>query len=82
MRIDTYLFEFGIAKSRTAAQAMITDGRVFFDGKAVKKSSFSLFILFSTIILPHARFLVKHTYLPIRETILTYVFLKKRTNQA
>ena len=42
MRIDTYLFEFGIAKSRTAAQAMITEGRVFFDGKAVKKSSFSL----------------------------------------
>ena len=35
MRIDTYLFEFGIAKSRTAAQAMITEGRVVFDGKEI-----------------------------------------------
>ena len=42
MRIDLYLFTSGHAKSRTAAQAMIAEGRVFFDGVPVKKASFDL----------------------------------------
>ena len=42
MRIDAYLFQSGIAKSRTAAQAMIAEGRVFFDAMPIKKPSFSL----------------------------------------
>ncbi len=42
MRIDAYLFQTGIAKSRTAAQAMIAEGRVLFDSKPIKKPSFLL----------------------------------------
>ena len=42
MRIDTYLYAAGLAKSRTAAQAMIADGRVFYLGKEIRKPSFEL----------------------------------------
>ena len=42
MRIDAYLFAAGIAKSRTAAQTMIAEGRVLFDAKPIKKPSFLL----------------------------------------
>ena len=42
MRIDAYLFAAGKAKSRTAAQAMIEEGRVYFHNQLVKKSSFDI----------------------------------------
>ena len=42
MRIDSYLHTVGIAKSRTAAQMMISEGRVLFQGKIVTKTSFDV----------------------------------------
>lgn len=42
MRIDSYLFLIGEAKSRTAAQTLIEEGKVFYEGKQVKKPSLLL----------------------------------------
>ena len=42
MRIDRHLFEKGLAKSRTRASAMITEGIVFVNGVCVTKSSFEV----------------------------------------
>ena len=42
MRIDAYLSNSGISKSRTAARDMIEEGRILFDGVPVKKPSFQL----------------------------------------
>lgn len=42
MRIDLYLFTSGKAKSRTAAQSMIAEERVFLNGLPIKKASFDL----------------------------------------
>ena len=42
MRIDRYLFEKGLAKSRTRASAMISEGCVTVNGIHVKKPSFDV----------------------------------------
>ncbi len=42
MRIDMYLFTSGKAKSRTAAQTMIAEERVYLNGSPIKKASFDL----------------------------------------
>ena len=39
MRIDVYMTENGLAESRSRAQAMISEGFVLLNGKAVKKPS-------------------------------------------
>ena len=42
MRLDLYLYEKSLAFSRTNAKALITEGKVFIDGKAVTKPSFDV----------------------------------------
>ena len=42
MRIDVYLFENGIAESRSKAQDMIKSGAVYIDGKQVTKPSYDI----------------------------------------
>lgn len=42
MRIDVYLFENGICKSRTASARLIETGGVFVNGKTVLKPSFEI----------------------------------------
>jgi len=42
MRIDKYLFEKNLAKSRSYAQTMITEGVVYCNGKQVAKPSFEV----------------------------------------
>ena len=40
MRIDVYLNEAGLARSRTEAKSMISDGLVYVDGKLIDKPSY------------------------------------------
>lgn len=42
MRLDAYLFAKGLAKSRSFAKMLITDGYVEINGKAIKKPSFEV----------------------------------------
>lgn len=42
MRLDVYLFEKGLAHSRTDAKALITEERIFVDGKLVTKPSYNV----------------------------------------
>ncbi len=42
MRIDVFLHQSGIAPSRQKAQELIEKGKIFFDGHAVTKPSFSV----------------------------------------
>ncbi len=42
MRLDKYLFEYGHAKSRSAAESLIKAGGVSLDGKTVTKPSFEV----------------------------------------
>lgn len=42
MRLDRYLFENGLAKSRTRACAMIEAGLIFCNGRPIRKASFDV----------------------------------------
>lgn len=42
MRLDVYLFETGLARSRTEAKTLITDGFVKISGKQITKPSFEI----------------------------------------
>ena len=42
MRLDVYLFEQGLAESRTEAKNLIVDGSVSLNGKIIKKPSFEI----------------------------------------
>lgn len=42
MRIDSYMFEKGLAQSRTKAKELISAGRVFLNGEKIEKCSFDI----------------------------------------